>query len=99
MPKLQTERVLDVHHWNNGLFSFRTTRDPSLRFENGQFLMLGLEIEDKPLMRAYSVASANWEDTLEFFSIKVPDGALTRGCSTSNRVTTSCCPPNPPARC
>lgn len=77
MPKLQTERVLDVHHWNDGLFSFRTTRDPSLRFENGQFLMIGLEVEDKPLMRAYSVASANWEDTLEFFSIKVPDGALT----------------------
>lgn len=77
MRNLHTERVLDVHHWNTGLFSFTTTRDPTLRFENGQFIMLGLEVDGKPLMRAYSVASANWEDRLEFFSIKVPDGPLT----------------------
>ncbi|WP_435105471.1 ferredoxin--NADP reductase [Arhodomonas sp. AD133] len=77
MSNLRTERVVDVHHWNEGLFSFTTTRDRGLRFDNGQFIMLGLEVEGKPLMRAYSVASANWEETLEFFSIKVPDGSLT----------------------
>ncbi len=77
MSKLGTERVLSVHHWNESLFSFRTTRDESLRFENGQFVMLGLEVGGKPLMRAYSIASPNYEEHLEFFSIKVPDGALT----------------------
>ena len=77
MQKFLNERVLDVRHWNDGLFSFTTTRDPALRFENGQFIMVGLPVDGKPLMRAYSVASANWEDTLEFFSIKVPDGPLT----------------------
>lgn len=77
MGNVHTEKVLDVHHWNTGLFSFTTTRDPGLRFENGQFVMLGLEVDGKPLMRAYSVASANWEERLEFFSIKVPDGPLT----------------------
>lgn len=77
MANLRTERVLDVHHWNEGLFSFTTTRDPALRFDNGQFLMLGLPSEGKPVMRAYSVASANWEEQLEFFSIKVSNGALT----------------------
>ncbi|QIT54677.1 ferredoxin--NADP reductase [Aquisalimonas sp. 2447] len=75
---MATERVIDVHHWNDTLFSFRTTRDPSLRFENGQFVMIGLKDESgKKLMRAYSIASPNYEDHLEFFSIKVPDGALT----------------------
>lgn len=77
MQKFLNERVLSVQHWNEGLFSFTTTRDPSLRFENGQFIMVGLPVNGKPLMRAYSVASANWEETLEFFSIKVPDGPLT----------------------
>lgn len=77
MAAFNTETVLDVHHWNGSLFSFRTTRDPSLRFRNGHFVMLGLEVEGRPLMRAYSVASANHEDTLEFLSIKVPDGPLT----------------------
>ena len=77
MSKLATERVLQVHHWNDTLFSFRTTRDPGLRFRNGHFVMLGLPVEGKPLMRAYSVASANHEEHLEFFSIKVPDGPLT----------------------
>ncbi|HQR03578.1 MAG: ferredoxin--NADP reductase [Proteobacteria bacterium] len=77
MSNLNTETVLSVHHWNDTLFSFRTTRDPGLRFENGQFVMIGLEIEGRPLMRAYSIASANHADHLEFFSIKVPDGPLT----------------------
>jgi ferredoxin--NADP+ reductase len=77
MAALGTERVLRVHHWNDTLFSFTTTRDPGLRFENGQFVMIGLEVNGKPLLRAYSIASANHEEHLEFFSIKVPDGPLT----------------------
>ncbi|MCB1956915.1 MAG: ferredoxin--NADP reductase [Rhodocyclaceae bacterium] len=77
MSNLSTQRVLTVHHWNESLFSFRTTRDPGLRFENGQFVMIGLEVEGRPLTRAYSIASANYEEHLEFFSIKVPDGPLT----------------------
>jgi ferredoxin/flavodoxin---NADP+ reductase len=77
MDKFRRERVLSVHHWNDGLFSFRTTRDPGLRFESGQFIMIGLPVDGKPLMRAYSFASASWEEELEFFSIKVPDGPLT----------------------
>ncbi|MHB1428683.1 MAG: ferredoxin--NADP reductase [Rhodocyclaceae bacterium] len=77
MSTLGTERVLSVHHWNDSLFTFRTTRDQSLRFTNGQFVMIGMEVNDKPLMRAYSIASANYEEHLEFFSIKVQDGPLT----------------------
>jgi ferredoxin--NADP+ reductase len=77
MSNLITERVLRVHHWTDTLFSFQTTRDQSFRFENGQFTMIGLEVGGKPLLRAYSMASANYEDTLEFFSIKVEDGPLT----------------------
>jgi ferredoxin--NADP+ reductase len=77
MVALATERVLDVRHWNDSLFSFRTTRDASLRFENGHFVMLGLPVDGKPLLRAYSIASANYEDHLEFFSIKVANGPLT----------------------
>ena len=77
MSKFATEKVLSVHHWNSTLFSFRTTRDPGLRFENGQFVMIGLQVNDKPLVRAYSIASPNYEDHLEFFSIKVQDGPLT----------------------
>ena len=77
MSNLVTERVLSVHHWNDSLFSFRTTRNPGLRFENGQFVMIGLDVEGKPLTRAYSIASPNHEEHLEFFSIKVPDGPLT----------------------
>lgn len=69
--------VTHVHHWNETLFSFKTTREQSLTFECGQFVMIGLEVDGRPLMRAYSIASANYEDELEFFSIKVPDGALT----------------------
>ncbi|HEX4853679.1 ferredoxin--NADP reductase [Arenimonas sp.] len=77
MSAFATERVLTVRHWNDAYFSFTTTRDDGLRFENGQFVMIGLEVGGRPLMRAYSIASANWEEHLEFFSIKVPDGALT----------------------
>ena len=77
MKSYYTETVLDVHHWNPGLFSFKCTRNPGLRFENGQFVMMGIEISGKPVVRAYSIASANYEEYLEFFSIKVPDGKLT----------------------
>ena len=77
-----TETVLDVRHWTADYFSFTTTRDDGFRFENGQFVMIGLEVPQadgtrRPLLRAYSIASANWEEQLEFFSIKVPDGPLT----------------------
>src|SRR5271165_2653866 len=77
MATIGSERVMTVHHWNPTVFSFTTTRDESLRFENGHFIMLGLRVEDKPLMRAYSIASANHEEYLEFLSIKVADGPLT----------------------
>lgn len=77
MSTFATERVLSVHHWNDNLFSFKTTRDPGLRFENGQFVMIGLQVESCPLVRAYSIASPNYEEHLEFFSIKVPNGPLT----------------------
>ena len=72
-----SERVLAVHHWTDTQFSFTTTRDPGLRFENGQFVMVGLPLEGRPLLRAYSIASPNYEDHLDFLSIKVPDGPLT----------------------
>lgn len=77
MSHLNEERVLSVHHWNDTLFSFKTTRDRGLRFKNGHFLMIGLQIEGRPLLRAYSVASPNYEEHLEFYSIKVPNGPLT----------------------
>ena len=77
MSNLVRERVTHVHHWNDTLFSFRTTRDPGFRFRNGYFTMIGLEVEERPLLRAYSIASANYEEEMEFFSIKVPDGPLT----------------------
>src|SRR5471030_2555496 len=77
MAAVAPERVLTVHHWNETVFSFTTTRDQALRFENGHFIMLGLRIDEKPVMRAYSIASANHEEHLEFLSIKVPDGPLT----------------------
>ena len=77
MSNFNEERVLSVHHWTDRLFSFTTTRDPGFRFENGQFTMIGLPVNGRPLLRAYSLVSANHEETLEFFSIKVPDGPLT----------------------
>jgi ferredoxin--NADP+ reductase len=77
MSNLNQQTVLTVHHWTDTLFSFTCTRDPSFRFENGQFTMVGLDVNGKPLLRAYSMASANYEENLEFLSIKVPDGPLT----------------------
>ena len=75
--KYSTEKVLSVNHWNDTLFSFKTTRQDGLRFENGQFVMIGLEVDGRPLARAYSVASPNYDEYLEFLSIKVQDGPLT----------------------
>ncbi|WP_397471355.1 ferredoxin--NADP reductase [Rheinheimera sp.] len=77
MRNIVSATVTAVHHWNDTLFSFKTTREPSFRFESGQFVMIGLEVDGRPLMRAYSIASPHYEEELEFFSIKVPDGALT----------------------
>ncbi len=77
MAAIGTEQVLKVHHWTDTQFTFTTTRDSGLRFENGQFVMVGLHIDSRPLLRAYSIASANHEEHLEFLSIKVPDGPLT----------------------
>jgi ferredoxin/flavodoxin---NADP+ reductase len=77
MSSIAIEKVLEVRHWNDTLFSFKATRDPSFRFENGHFVMLGLPVDGKPLLRAYSIVSANYEDHLEFLSIKVQDGPLT----------------------
>jgi len=77
-PKGYTlEDVTHVHHWTDRLFSFRCTRAPALRFTSGQFAMIGLMVEGKPLVRAYSMVSPAWEEHLEFLSIKVPDGPLT----------------------
>jgi len=78
MSAFLEEKVLSVHHWTDRLFSFTTTRDEALRFSNGHFTMIGLRGEGgKPLLRAYSIVSANYEDHLEFLSIKVQDGPLT----------------------
>src|ERR1700738_4551719 len=71
------ERVLAVRHWTDTQFTFTTMRDRGLRFENGQFVMVGLALGSRPVLRAYSIASANHEEHLEFLSIKVPDGPLT----------------------
>jgi ferredoxin/flavodoxin---NADP+ reductase len=77
MATTQIQTVTKVRHWTDTLFSFTCTRDRAFRFDNGQFTMVGLPVDGRPLMRAYSIASANYEDELEFFSIKVPDGPLT----------------------
>lgn len=77
MASLRTERVVSVNHWSDRLFSFKTTRDPGFRFESGHFVMLGIDLGGKPLMRAFSIASPHYSDELEFLSIKVPDGPLT----------------------
>ena len=76
LPDAQT--VTAVTHWTDRLFSFRCTRPRSLRFRSGEFVMLGLLGDNgKPLLRAYSIASPSWDEELEFYSIKVPDGPLT----------------------
>lgn len=77
MSNFYEERVLSVHHWTDTLFSFTATRDSTFRFKNGQFTMIGIKVDEKPLLRAYSVVSTNYDENLEFFSIKVPDGPLT----------------------
>ncbi len=78
MSTFHEETVISVRHWTDTLFSFTTTRSPSFRFENGQFAMMGLpDVGGRPLVRAYSMVSANYEEKLEFLSIKVPDGPLT----------------------
>lgn len=77
MSAISSQIVTDVRHWTDTLFSFRTTRDRGFRYRNGQFVMIGLEIDGKPLLRAYSLVSADYEDELEFLSIKVLDGPLT----------------------
>ena len=74
---LTVETVLSVRHWNEHLFSFTITRPQSFRFRSGEFVMLGLPGEGRPLLRAYSIASPAWAEELEFLSIKVPDGPLT----------------------
>lgn len=77
-PNAPTEETVSaVHHWSDRLFSFRISRPGTFRFRSGEFIMLGLETEDKPLLRAYSMASPSWDEELEFYSIKVPDGPLT----------------------
>lgn len=76
MSDFNQESVLSVHHWTDNLFSFTTTRNPSFCFRSGEFTMIGLKVDEKPLLRAYSLASAHYEDRLEFF-LKVPDGPLT----------------------
>ncbi len=77
MAAFDSQKVLSVHHWNESLFSFTCTRGASLRFESGHFVMVGIMVDGKPLMRAYSIASAHYAEHLEFFSIKVQDGPLT----------------------
>ncbi|GGF62091.1 ferredoxin--NADP(+) reductase [Azorhizobium oxalatiphilum] len=77
MSNLNEETVKSVHHWTDNLFTFTTSRDPGFRYLNGQFVMIGLMVEGKPLLRAYSLASANYEEDLQFFSIKVQNGPLT----------------------
>lgn len=77
MAAVTEQTVLSVRHYTDRLFAFRVTRPPSFRFRSGEFVMLGLTINGKPLLRAYSIASPSWDEELEFFSIKVPDGPLT----------------------
>lgn len=77
MGAFSEETITSVRHYTDRLFSFRVTRPQSLRFRSGEFVMIGLKVDGKPLLRAYSIASPSWDESLEFFSIKVPDGPLT----------------------
>ncbi len=77
MSNFHEAKVLSVHHWTDRQFSFTCTRDPGFRFQSGQFTMIGLPVDGKPLLRAYSVVSPHWDETLEFLSIKVDNGPLT----------------------
>ena len=89
MSAFHREKVLSVRHWTDTLFSFTATRNSGFRFQNGQFAMIGLEVDGRPLLRAYSMASANHEEALEFFSIKVADGPLTSKLQKIRRATPS----------
>jgi ferredoxin--NADP+ reductase len=77
MSAFNEEQVLSVRHWNDSLFTFTTTRNAGFRFRNGHFVMMGLEVDGRPLTRAFSLAAANYDEHLEFYSIKIQDGALT----------------------
>jgi len=77
MSNILRETVLEFHHWTENLFTLKTTRDPGFRFDSGEFAMMGLEVDGRPLLRAYSVVSAPYDEQLEFLSIKVPNGPLT----------------------
>ena len=77
MSNIFESRVISVHHWTDRLFSFTATRDPAFRYQSGQFTMIGLPVDGRPLLRAYSMVSPHYEETLEFLSIKVQDGPLT----------------------
>lgn len=77
MSALHQETVTSVRTWTDHLFSFTTSRNPAFRFRSGEFTMIGLEVDGRPLLRAYSLVGADYDDHLEFFSIKVPDGPLT----------------------
>jgi len=81
VPSLRSETVLSLRRWSAKMFSFRTTRSLSFRFESGQFIMLGLKLDGRSVMRAYSIASPSYEDHLEYLSIVVPDGKLTSALS------------------
>ena len=71
------ETVVSVKHYTDRLFQFRITRPTALRFRSGEFVMIGLPNAEKPIFRAYSIASPAWDEEVEFYSIKVPDGPLT----------------------
>src|SRR5690554_1447718 len=75
---VHAEKVVSVRHYTDRLFSFRITRPQTFRFRSGEFVMIGLPNAEKPVFRAYSVASPAWDDELEFYSIKVQDGPLTQ---------------------
>jgi hypothetical protein len=89
MGAVSEETVQSVRHYTDRLFAFRVTRPQSFRFRSGEFVMLGLKVDGKPLLRAYSVASPSWDEELEFFSIKVPDGPLTSRSSISRTAIKS----------
>ena len=74
---MHKETVTEVKHYSDRLFSFKTTRDKSFRFKNGEFCMMGLDVDPRPILRAYSIVSTNYDNHLEFLSIKVPNGPLT----------------------
>ena len=90
MAAFNTEKVLSVHHWTDAYFTFTCTRDESLRFENGQFVMVGLMVDGKPLMRAYSVASANWGRASGIFQHQSSGRPADQPPSASKKSATTC---------